>query len=250
MNNNIHVFSDLESLSRAAAERWAALARHSIAMSGQFHVALTGGATPQRMYEYLAQPEYRDRVAWRHVHIYFGDERHVPPEHPDSNFRMANEALLAHVPIPPLQIHHIQGEVADATLVAETYAKLLDMHAPKSAEGRVQFDLILLGVGPDGHIASLFPDTAILQERTQWAAAVYVEKLHSWRVSITLPVINYAKHIMMLVAGAAKADILRQVFSEDRAGTLLPVQMLKPHGAMEWYLDQAAASHLPEKGKK
>lgn len=241
----IHLLSDLEEVSAAAAERWVALAEQSIADYGHFHVALTGGSTPRQLYELLASATFRDRVDWESVHIYFGDERCVPPDHPDSNFRLADEALLSHVPIPHAQIHRLRGEAPDPREAARAYARLLASHLPLTAQGLAQFDLVLLGLGADGHIASLFPGISILHEQTQWVAAAYVDKLNAWRISLTLPVINHARHILMLVSGEAKADILRHAFSAVRE-PLLPVQLLKPLAEIEWFLDEAAAEQLPK----
>jgi len=225
----VHVSADLSELSAACAERWINLAGRAIAARGHFHAALTGGATPRKLYE---------------MHIYFGDERCVPPDHPDSNFRMAHEALLRYVPIPAQQIHRMQGELPDAHAAAQAYAELLVAHAPASADGNVQFDLVLLGLGTDGHIASLFPATPVLQERKQLAAAVYVGKLQSWRISLTLPVINNAGQILMLVASEGKAEIVRLALEKEPQSPPLPVQMIAPAGGMDWYLDQAAAQQL------
>ncbi|MEO5574493.1 MAG: 6-phosphogluconolactonase [Gammaproteobacteria bacterium] len=237
----IRVFTDLQILGIGFAERWIALSEQAIAERGQFHVALTGGSTPRHLYETLARPEFADRVVWQYVHIYFGDERCVPPDHTDSNFRMANETLLRHIPIPAGQIHRMQGELPDAHEAARAYAELLVAHAPKSADGNVQFDLVLLGLGPDGHIASLFLATPILQERKQLAAAVYVEKLDSWRISVTLPVINNARQMLMLATGVGKAEIVKRALASEPQSPPLPVQMLAPAGTMDWYLDADAA---------
>ncbi len=241
----IHIYPDPDALSVAFARRWIELVEQAIAARGQFHVALTGGSTPQRLYERLATAEFAERVDWQQVHIYFGDERCVPPDHPDSNYRMANEALLRHVPIPPAKIHRMQGELPDARASAQSYMEILHAQVPESANGLAQFDLLLLGLGPDGHIASLFPFTAALAERSQLATAVYVDKLQAWRISLTLPVINNAKQIQMLVAGESKAEIVRRALAQQPETPPLPVQMIQPAGVLEWYLDQAAAQQLP-----
>lgn len=240
MNKEVHIFADLEALSRAAAERFIRLAELAIAERGCFHVALTGGSTPRRMYEYLASDRYMNHVVWPSVYIYFGDERCVPPDHPDSNFRMAHEALLRHVPIPSLQVHRMQGEQNPAEAAA-AYAQLLDSQLPKSARDMPRFDLVLLGLGEDGHIASLFPGTVGLTIQDQFAVANFVEKLSTWRISLTFPVINAGTVIMMLVAGAAKADIVNRIMGEDGQAPRLPAQRIVPAGILEWYLDGAAA---------
>ncbi len=239
----VHIYNNTDALSRAAAQRWIELAEQAIKARGQFHIALSGGTTPRSLYECLASPEFAGRVDWQHVHVWFGDERTVPPGHPDSNYRMACEALLSHVPIPPAHVHRIEAE-KDAA--AQAYETLITASIPRSAAGVAQFDLILLGLGPDGHVASLFPDTAILQERVRQVAAVHVDKLNTWRISLTLPVIDSARHIIVLVAGAAKAEIVRQILTEGQRSVPYPVQMIHPAGTFEWYLDAAAAQALPE----
>ena len=245
----IRVFADLQKLGIAFAERWIILSEQAIVARGHFHVLLTGGSTPKHLYERLASAEFAGRVDWQHVHIYFGDERCVPPDHADSNFRMANEALLRHVAIPERQIYRMQGELADVHESAQTYAQILAAHVPKSTDSNVQFDLVLLGLGPDGHIASLFPSTRALQERIRSVVAVYVEKLQAWRISVTLPVIDNAREILMLIAGASKAEIVSCTLANVSQSPPLPVQMIAPAGNIEWYLDEAAAGLFADQGK-
>lgn len=245
----IHVFADLDELSIAFVERWINLAEQAIAARSQFHVALTGGSTPKLLYAMLAKADFADRVDWRHVHIYFGDERCVPPDHSDSNFRMANNALLRHVPIPAEQIHRMPGESSNAHQGARSYAEVLTAQAPKSSDGTAQFDLVLLGLGADGHIASLFPSTQALQENELSVVAVYVEKLQAWRISVTLPVINNARQILMLAGGNSKAEIVSRALAEKLQTPPLPVQMIVPKGAMDWYLDRSAARQLQGQDK-
>ncbi len=239
----VHIYNDVDALSRATAQRCVELADQAIKARGQFHIALSGGTTPRSLYERLTAPEFAGRVDWRHVHVWFGDERTVPADHPDSNYRMACEALLNHVPIPPAQVHRIEAEKDGA---APAYETQIIGAIPKSVAGVAQFDLILLGLGPDGHVASLFPGTAILQERTRQVAAVHVDKLNTWRISLTLPVIDNARHIMIFVAGAGKAEIMRQILTEGPRTVPYPVQMIRPVGTFEWYLDAAAAQALPQ----
>lgn len=244
LNGDLRLFADTEALSLAAAQRWVQLSDAAITARGRFHVALSGGSTPRALYRRLAQPEFARRIAWERVHIYFGDERAVPPDHPDSNFLMAKEALLEHVPILPVQIYRIEGERADIQEAATKYSQLLASRLPLSAQGVVQFDLLLLGVGTDGHIASLFPGTAVLHERARFVEAVFVEKLKAWRVTVTLPVIDHARQVMILVSGESKAPLLRDLVSGRRSPPY-PVQLINPQGVLEWYVDGAAASLLP-----
>ena len=273
----VHIYDDVTEAVHAAAQCWVKLAAQAIAARGGFHVALSGGATPRALYEYLASADVAAQVAWQHVHIWFGDERTVPPQHPDSNYRMAYDALLRHVPVLSAHVHRMQGEQENAHDAARAYQAQLMAHLPLSGapgpDGVPQFDLMLLGLGPDGHVASLFPGTPILAERVRWVAAVFVEKLNTWRISLTLPVIDNARHIMVLVAGACKADIVREVWqtqpeaggrlrhpaSRDTCRTLrlrsslcsarYPVEMIHPAAVMDWYLDAAAAQHITGEDK-
>lgn len=244
LNGDLRLFADVDALNHAAAQRWVQLAASAIGARGKFHVALSGGSTPRALYRRLALPEFAERVAWDRVHIYFGDERAVPPDHPDSNYRMAKEALLDHVPIPSAQVHRIEGERSEVHEAATKYSQLLATRLPLSSQGVVQFDLLLLGVGADGHVASLFPGTPVLHERARFAEAVYVKKLESWRITVTLPVIDHARHVAVLISGGNKAQVLHDV-ERGRRSPPYPVQLINPHGVLEWFVDAAAASLLP-----
>jgi 6-phosphogluconolactonase len=237
----ILITADADALSHAAADRIIEHANAAIADHGTFYLALSGGSTPRHLHQVLADPANRQRIPWDKVHIYFGDERNVPSEHPDSNYRMAMDTLLNKVPIPVSQVHAIPTGCDDMQDCADQYAELLTSVPQQS--GRPCFDLILLGMGNDGHTASLFPQTAILQERERNVAAVFVSKLDSWRVSLTYPVLNQAKAIMVLVSGAAKADVLYEVFNEAMHN--YPIQGIRNRN-LEWYVDMAAAVRLIE----
>lgn len=239
------VFANRDDLAAAAARRWMELAAQAIAARGAFHVALSGGSTPRLLYQRLSGAEPAEKLDWSRVHIYFGDERAVAPSHADSNYRMARETLLDNVPIPAPQVHRIEADMAYVRQGAAAYARVLRTELPRSAHGEIQFDLVMLGVGPDGHVASLFPNSCILRERERPVAAAYVGKYKVWRISITLPTVNRARHIMVLVAGPDKADIMRRLFAESHGHPPLPVQLLEPSGEIEWYLDEAAAANLP-----
>jgi len=239
------IHPDLDSLSRAAARRISALAAEACAAHGAFTLSLSGGSTPRRLYQTLTEPEFRDSIDWARVHIYFGDERCVPPDHPDSNYGMVEAALLRHVPIPPAQVHRIDVATASVRQDALRYAQFIATHVPLDSQSVPSFDLILLGMGPDGHTASLFPNTCILREQQQAAAAVYVEKFQTWRVSMTYPILNHARQLMFLVAGADKADMLRRTHVEPPGNNPLPIQRIAAQGAVEWLLDSAAAAQLP-----
>lgn len=233
----LHVLPDQAALFHAAAARVLELGAQAIAERGSFHLALAGGTTPQGLYALLSSAELAGRLDWAKVHLYFGDERGVPPEHRDSNYRMVRENLLAHLPVAP-QVHRIAGELPPEQAAAD-YAALL--HKQLSAAG---FDLILLGLGPDGHIASLFPGSDALNQRKQPVVADYVPKLDSWRITLTLPVLNHARHVILLVSGAHKADVLRHVLHNISHANPLPVEMLRPKGQLEWFVDAQAARHI------
>lgn len=244
MSSVVRIFPDLAALSAAAARRVAELAAHAISCRGAFHIALSGGATPRHLYERLAGMPVRAEIDWLNVHVYFGDERCVPPDHPDSNFGMADAALLAHVPIPRAQVHPIAADLAYVRQHATAYSAVLGAHLPV-VNKTPQFDLVLLGLGPDGHVASLFPATGSVLSETRAVTAVYADSMRAWRISITLPVINHARNVLLFASGAGKADILARVFREDSSIKLLPVQRIKSEGVLEWYLDHAAAAQMP-----
>ena len=238
----VRVFDDGESVARAAASRVAELARESVDERGSFTLALSGGTTPRRVYELLASEEFRGLVEWPNVHVFFGDERMVPPDHAESNFRMASEALLSRVPVPERNVHRIEG-VGDAAANASAYES--EMRGLFGEAEWPRLDLVLLGMGDDGHTASLFPGTAVLEERRAWVAANWVEKLGAWRVTLTAPAINAARHVLFLVNGAGKAARLREVLTGEHDPSRLPSQLIRPHdGTLEWLLDRAAAAEL------
>ncbi len=243
MDPRLHVFKSEHQLHRECAEAFVKLADEAIRSRGSFHVALAGGSTPRKLYELLATSEFASRIDWHRLHIYFGDERCVPPEDAASNFRMASEALLNHVDIIPTQIHRIEGELAPAE-GAEKYEHTLRRQLPRKKSGMGCLDLIHLGMGADGHTASLFPQTTILEEKDRWVAAVFVKKLAAWRISLTLPIINQARAIRVLVCGEKKAEILRHVLCNIPDATPLPVQRIDATGSLMWCADQAAAKHL------
>lgn len=239
----LHIAPDLEAASAAVAERIGALAQAAVRDHAAFFWVLTGGDTPRRLYEMLAQPPYREAIPWRQVHVYFSDERCVPPDDAQSNYRLAAQTLLTRVPIPETQIHRMRAELPDPHAAAALYAQVL-ARLPRGAQGMPRLDTVLLGVGADGHIASLFPGTPALEEREAVVVAVYVEKLGAWRLSLTLPAIASGRRILALAAGAAKARAVRQAL--ERAPGI-PAAQLPAH--TEWYLDQAAAELLREAGR-
>ncbi len=238
---DLRIVRDLEELERAAAGELARLARPS-GPKRPFAVALSGGTTPRGMYARLAQDPYRGLVPWQALHAFWGDERHVPPDHPDSNYRMASEALLSKVPVPAANVHRIPAENTDAAAAAADYEatlraffRLRDGEAPR-------FDLVLLGIGADGHVASLFPGSDALRERARLVAAPWVGPLQARRITVTPPVIASAAVIMVLAAGEQKAPALRQLLSGGGTVDDCPAVFLREaRGRVVIVADRAAA---------
>lgn len=231
--NEFVIVPDVDGLAREAAARLVGLAAEAVAARGRFVVALSGGSTPRPTYGLLAGEPLADQADWPYVHVLWGDERCVPPNHPSSNYRMARETLLDEVSIPGENVHRVPCELSPGEAAAAYQAELDEV---LGAEGR--FDLTLLGMGIDGHTASLFPGTTALQERERDVVAVYVEKLDAWRVTLTLPIINAARHVLFLVGGSEKAPALARI----RAGEPLPAGLVQPrHGQLTWLVDRAAA---------
>ena len=232
----IQVVVDAPAIAVVAAEKIISLADAAISQRGGFSIALSGGSTPKTLFQLLASDSYSKRIDWKNWQIYFGDERCVPPVHPDSNFRMASEALLDHVPILPEHIHRMEGEIEPQEAAIE-YGKLL-----KQNFGDGGLDVILLGMGDDGHTASLFPHTAALGETGHRCVANYVEKLGVWRITMTAPFINRARQIIVMVSGAAKAKRIDQVLQGPSDPQTFPIQMIDPaDGELLWLMDAAAA---------
>jgi 6-phosphogluconolactonase len=226
------------------AERVVAHARHAIAYRGRFLLALSGGSTPRPLYELLASPRFATRIDWTRVHMFWGDERCVPPDQPESNYRMAREALLDHVPLPPANVHRIRGEDEPAEAAA-AYEELLGaFFGSREISPKDSFDLVLLGMGADGHTASLFPGSAAARETRRWVVASPGPQPGSWRVSLTPVLLNAAENVTFLVTGADKAERLKDVL-ENGQPDLLPAQLIRPtHGALHWMIDAAAAARL------
>tara|TARA_R110002111_G_scaffold193148_5_gene259263 strand:- start:589 stop:1299 length:711 start_codon:yes stop_codon:yes gene_type:complete len=228
------IMADAASLIAAATEQFISVARSAIAKRGVFYVALAGGSTPKGLYQMLATSPYSSQIDWARVQLFFGDERCVLPSHDDSNFKMASEAMIDALPIPEANVHRMPTELGDAEEIAKRYAETM-----AEVMDDQPFDLVLLGLGPDGHIASLFPDTPALDVTTSLTTPLYVEKFASWRVTMTYPVINAARQVIVFIAGEAKAAIVNDITQNVVVG--LPVQRLAPKGDYYWYMDAAAA---------
>lgn len=238
-----HVLQDPQELAAEAADLFIWLAEQAIASRGQFAVALSGGTTPKAVYSALAAD--RTRVDWDKVLFFFGDERCVPPSHEESNFLMAHTSLFRPLDIPEAQIFRMRGEL-DPHLASHEYEVVMRRNLSATSAGWPRFDLVLLGLGPDGHTASLFPGTDALKERNKWVVPGLAPSGIRERITVTLSVINHAAVVLFLVAGAGKAPIARDVL-EPPPGVIspYPAALVRPEtGRLLWYLDQAAASDL------
>ncbi len=233
-----------QELFEAGAELVAHLTKESVEERGRFVVALSGGSTPRNLYNLLAT-NARNSLPWDRMYFFWGDERHVSPTDKDSNYRMAKEAMLEKVPVPPANIFRVPAENSNANLAAEEYEKTMRRFFGL-ADGQVPvFDLILLGLGPDGHTASLFPGTAALQEKDKLVVANWVEKFNTHRITFTLPVINAARCVAFVVSGMDKASALQAVLQSDAPGEKYPAKLVHPaNGKLIWLVDRAAASAL------
>ena len=241
MENAVRVFENLAEVARAAAEQFVELANNGAAEDNRFAVALAGGNTPRRLYELLGGDQFRNHVDWSGIHLFFGDERCVARNHPDSNYRMAHQALISRVEIPALNIHPMTGD-GEPTTNAALYETELREFFPGASPA---FDLVLLGLGEDGHTASLFPGTSALRVTDKWVVANWVEKLESYRITLTPAAINGAAQVIFLVSGANKAAAVKAVLEGPLQPENLPAQLIKPEaGILTWLLDSQAASML------
>lgn len=245
MTTTIEVFPDADALARTVAHRLIETARAKVAEQGVFTLALSGGSTPKKLHRELTAAG--GDLPWDSIHLFFGDERNVGPDHEDSNFRMARETLLDSISIPAENVHRILAEQEARQAAAEYEVDLREFFESRNLirEGFPTFDVILLGMGDDGHTASLFPGTEALHEKAQWVAGNQVPQLETNRITLTYPVINHAAEVMLLVAGAGKADRLEEVLHTRKGEAAYPVQGVQPVGALRWMLDEAAAAKLP-----
>ncbi|HOJ22389.1 MAG TPA: 6-phosphogluconolactonase [Armatimonadota bacterium] len=239
---DVRLYPDAEAVAEAAADYLIALAGDALAHRDRFCLALSGGSTPRMLYARLARPEEAGRVDWSRVHLFWGDERCVPPDHPESNYRMAWDVWLRHAAIPAENIHRVQGELPPPDAAADYERELRAFFVPESLP---RFDLVLLGMGEDGHTASLFPESPALHEHHQWVMAVETRQSVPWRVTLTPPAINAAAHVLFLVTGAAKAERLQEVLHGPHEPERLPAQIIQPtSGSLTWMVDAAAGSLL------
>ncbi len=252
----VRPYRNIKALNSAAAELTCRLARECVKKHGFFTVALSGGNTPRPLYEALAKPPFNTRIPWRSIHLFWGDERCVSSDHPESNFAMAFRALISKVPIPSQNVHRIPAEIEPPEDAAEAYEKILreffepsvrtDTHSNASGGGEPfpSFDLILLGVGKDGHTASLFPGDQAVEEEKRWVAAVRAP--HSSppvpRITLTLPVINRAQCVLFMASGSEKREVIRSILEDfSQATRSYPAARVNPGGRVVWLIDEEAA---------
>ncbi len=242
-----YVAPDAAALAARAAQYFVEQAERAVATRGRARIAISGGSTPKAAFALLADPAqpWRARMPWSKLDLWWVDERCVPPDDPDSNYRMTREAMLDHVPLHPEQIHRIEGELEPEAAAARYESELRNSFRLEGAE-LPRFDVVQLGMGPDGHTASLFPHTLALHELERLAVANHVKNKDAWRVTLTWPVINRAAEVFFLIGGADKAQILKEVFTGARDPERLPSQSIRPAGGiLTLLLDRAAAALLP-----
>ena len=238
MKPEVRIFADVTELSLRAAEATVERVNDAARRSGRCSIVLSGGSTPRTLYRLLAS-QFREQIPWTHLHVFWGDERYVAPDDPRSNYRMAREALLDHVPCPPANIHPMPTGSATADVAAQNYERMLKTyfgHEPP------QFDLLLLGLGEDGHTASLFPGSPALAERTRWVVATETPADPPLRLTLTLPVLARAATVYFLVAGSSKAQALHHILEGTADANVYPAAGVRPeNGALKWWVDRAAA---------
>lgn len=247
LRTQLHIVANAEELSRAAAEAIVRLAKGAVRARGSFAVALAGGSTPRSIYALLASEAWHAQLPWEKMHFFWGDERHVPPNQADSNYRMVHEAMLAHVPVPVENVHRIKAEDPNASQAAEEYEQTLRDFFHLAAGRFPRFDLVLLGMGSDGHTASLFPGTDALRERERLVVANWFEKFNSYQITLTAPTLNNSACVIFLVSGEEKAETLQAVWQGSEQPERFPVQLIRPtDGRLLWIVDRAAVRHLSE----
>lgn len=244
-SRDIRIFTDSRALSHAAAGLFRALADTAVAERGRFAAALSGGSAPQGLYTILANEPHAGRIDWDRVHLFWADERCVPADHGDSNYRLVQELLLSRVPIPDENVHRVRGEDG-AEQAAAAYER--DLKAYFGDEDWPAFDLVILGAGEDGHTASLFPGSFQAREDNRLAAPVYPGAHMRDRVTLTLPVLNHARNVLFLVSGQSKQRMVRSIVQEGNPGSL-PAGLVRPStGVCTWFLDEDAAASLSREG--
>ncbi len=241
----ITICKNYEILSQEVARNILLLSERAITAQGRFTIALSGGITSSGVYRAMSSPDYRDQFQWSKIHFFWGDERWVAPDHPRSNYHAAVDSLLSRIDIPFENIHPIRTKEASAEIAASLYTKELHDFFKTQPDDFPQFDLMLLGLGQDGHTASLFPGSAALQEKKRWVMTVSHHDVSEVRITMTLPVINHSEHIYFVVSGVEKSRSLQTIFELSTPDNSLPAQRVHTQrGAPHWFVDEAAAFHL------
>ena len=246
---DLRVHKDAEELARAGAQLFidgAAEAQHA---RRRFRVALSGGSTPKRVYQLLAAPEFSNKIDWSRVDLFWGDERYVPADDSESNYRMTAEALLDHAPVPSVNIHPVPTEISPPAAAASAYEEEIRrvFGQPTSLP---EFDLIYLGLGANGHTASLFPHSPALHESSRLVIADFVTEVNTWRISMSVPLLNHGRTVAFLIEGAQKAQVLHDVLLGPRDPERLPAQLISPLGKLLWMVDAAAAALVSRAGER
>lgn len=252
MKHSVQIVADSAAVARAAAEVWVGRAVKTVAAHGRFTVALSGGSTPKALYSILASDAaLRDRMPWDKTFFFFGDERHVPPDNPDSNYKTANDGLFTKLGIDSSRVFRIKSEAPDADRVAREYEDDLRKFFTLNPGELPRLDLVFLGMGPDGHCASLFPGTKALHETSRLVTSNWVGKFFTHRITMTAPVLNNAACVLFMVAGADKAQPLKAVLEGPHEPEQLPSQLVQPvNGSLLWLVDQSAAAQLDRGNSK
>jgi 6-phosphogluconolactonase len=242
----VHILKDSSAIARRAAEKFISLAQSAVQRSGSFSVALAGGSTPKILYSLLAaDPDLRARLPWDKMHLFFGDERHVGPDDSQSNYKMASETMITKAPVNPDHVHRMKGEYPDAEKAAAEYEQVLRSHFHLTGAELPRFDLVLAGMGDEGHTLSLFPGTKALHAEGRTVVRNWVGKLFTDRITITAPVACNAAMILFMVTGKEKAPALKGVLEGPYEPEQLPSQLLQPtNGELLWLVDQAAGNML------
>src|SRR5215469_2420241 len=250
-DREVRILADANAIAQTAAAEFVDAAREAVCAKGSFSVALSGGSTPKALYALLLNNQpLRAMVPWRKIQFFFGDERHVPPDDAESNFRMASEAMLAKAPVDSKQVHRIKGEIKSAAEAAAEYERDLRVSFRLETGQLPRFDLVLLGMGPEGHTAFLFPGTKALKEERRLVVSNWVGKLYTDRITLTPPVLNNASRIIFMAHGAEKAPALKAVLEGPYEPEQLPAQIIHPRdGKVLWLVDPTAASMLVPKAK-
>lgn len=242
---DIHVYPTTLSLSHAVCDQIVDIADRAITTRGRFTIALSGGNTPKPIYEMLSSRDYGEQINWNFTHVFWGDERCVPPTDRESNYHMAREILLNRVRIPLANLHRMHGEIEPEKAAEQYEADLREFFGKRMSLSKARFDLVLLGMGADGHTASMFPGMPAVRETEKWVMAQHVEKLDSWRLTLTPIAINGAANVYFVVTGEDKVATLKRVLKDSPNPDELPAQVIKPaDGKLRWYLDATAGKGI------